>query len=91
MVIKVLKPGIEDILVADLNFVYIVARILEFLNPDLSRASLVRYQSNFLQLEVFKDNYKKKECSLSIGFLIILEVGCKDGKGKLWGIVLLNF
>lgn len=43
VVIKVLKPGIEDILVADLNFVYIVARILEFLSPDLSRTSLVRY------------------------------------------------
>ncbi|KZV51924.1 hypothetical protein F511_09188 [Dorcoceras hygrometricum] len=40
VVIKVLKPGIEDVLVADLNFVYIVARILEFLSPDLSRASL---------------------------------------------------
>ncbi|XP_007011380.2 PREDICTED: uncharacterized aarF domain-containing protein kinase At5g05200, chloroplastic [Theobroma cacao] len=41
VVIKVLKPGIEDILVADLNFIYVVARILEFLNPELSRASLV--------------------------------------------------
>ena len=41
MVIKVLKPGIEDILVADLNFVYVVACLLEFLNPDLSRISLV--------------------------------------------------
>ncbi|XAR66045.1 Cadmium-transporting ATPase [Bertholletia excelsa] len=41
VVIKVLKPGIEDILVADLNFVYIVARILEFLNPELNRTSLV--------------------------------------------------
>ncbi|XP_075670955.1 putative aarF domain-containing protein kinase At5g05200, chloroplastic [Castanea sativa] len=41
VVIKVLKPGIEDVLVADLNFVYIVARILEFLNPEFSRASLV--------------------------------------------------
>ncbi|KAK9913882.1 hypothetical protein M0R45_037686 [Rubus argutus] len=41
VVIKVLKPGIEDMLVADLNFVYIVARILEFLSPDISRASLV--------------------------------------------------
>ncbi|GMY19015.1 uncharacterized aarF domain-containing protein kinase At5g05200, chloroplastic [Fagus crenata] len=41
VVIKVLKPGIEDILVADLNFVYIVARILEYLNPEFSRASLV--------------------------------------------------
>lgn len=41
VVIKVLKPGIEDILVADLNFVYVVARILEFLNPEFNRTSLV--------------------------------------------------
>ncbi|XP_020584401.1 uncharacterized aarF domain-containing protein kinase At5g05200, chloroplastic [Phalaenopsis equestris] len=41
VVIKVLKPGIEDILVADLNFVYIAARIFEFLNPELRRTSLV--------------------------------------------------
>ena len=41
VVIKVLKPEIEDVLVADLNFVYVVACILEFLNPDLNRASLV--------------------------------------------------
>ncbi|XP_065004869.1 uncharacterized aarF domain-containing protein kinase At5g05200, chloroplastic-like isoform X1 [Musa acuminata AAA Group] len=41
VVIKVLKPGIEDILVADLNFVYVVARVLEFLNPELRRTSLV--------------------------------------------------
>ncbi|XP_010922767.1 uncharacterized aarF domain-containing protein kinase At5g05200, chloroplastic [Elaeis guineensis] len=41
VVIKVLKPGIEDILVADLNFVYVVARILEFVNPELQRTSLV--------------------------------------------------
>ncbi|PKU70006.1 putative aarF domain-containing protein kinase [Dendrobium catenatum] len=40
VVIKVLKPGIEDILVADLNFVYITARIFEFLNPELRRISL---------------------------------------------------
>ncbi|GAU43554.1 hypothetical protein TSUD_245190 [Trifolium subterraneum] len=40
VVIKVLKPGIEDILVADLNFVYVVARIIEFLNPEISRTSL---------------------------------------------------
>lgn len=41
VVIKILKPGIEDILVADLNFVYVVARIIEFLNPEISRTSLV--------------------------------------------------
>lgn len=41
VVIKVLKPGIEDTLVADLNFVYVVARIFEFLSPEFSRTSLV--------------------------------------------------
>jgi aarF domain-containing kinase len=41
VVIKVLKPGIEDTLVADLNFIYVVARVLEFLNPELQRTSLV--------------------------------------------------
>uniref|UniRef100_A0A453RMW5 ABC1 atypical kinase-like domain-containing protein n=2 Tax=Aegilops tauschii subsp. strangulata TaxID=200361 RepID=A0A453RMW5_AEGTS len=42
VVIKVLKPGIEDTLVADLNFIYLVARVLEFLSPELERTSLVR-------------------------------------------------
>ncbi|CAD5330868.1 unnamed protein product [Arabidopsis thaliana] len=41
VVIKVLKPGIEDFLVADLNFIYVVSRIFEFLSPEFSRTSLV--------------------------------------------------
>lgn len=44
VVIKVLKPGIEDFLVADLNFIYVVARIFEFLSPEFSRTSLVNSQ-----------------------------------------------
>ena len=40
VVIKVQKPGVRDILLADLNFILVAARILEFLAPDLSRASL---------------------------------------------------
>lgn len=42
--IKILKPGIEDFLVADLNFIYVAARIFEFLSPELSRTSLVYSQ-----------------------------------------------
>jgi len=41
VVIKVLKMGIEDFLIADLNFMYIVAWTLEFLSPQVSRTSLV--------------------------------------------------
>ena len=41
VVIKVLKMGIEDFLIVDLNFMYIVAWTLEFLSPQVSRTSLV--------------------------------------------------
>ncbi|KAH7282555.1 hypothetical protein KP509_35G036400 [Ceratopteris richardii] len=41
VVVKVLKPGVGDTLIADLNFLYVAARILEFLNPQISRTSLV--------------------------------------------------
>lgn len=37
---QVLKPGVEDVLTADLNFLYVSSRILEVLNPDFGRLSL---------------------------------------------------
>ena len=40
VVIKIQKPGVQDILLTDLNFLYASARILEFLRPGLSWASL---------------------------------------------------
>eukprot|EP00884_Botryococcus_braunii_P021730 jgi/Botrbrau1/8240/Bobra.0392s0035.1 len=41
IVVKVLKPGVEDILSTDLSFIYVVSLLLEFLNPELARTSLV--------------------------------------------------
>jgi aarF domain-containing kinase len=40
VVIKVQKPQIDDLLKADLNFIYIASRLLEFLQPDFERTSL---------------------------------------------------
>lgn len=60
VVIKVLKPGIEDILVVDLNFVYVVARILEFLNPELSRASLVGIVKDIRESMLEEVDFKKE-------------------------------
>jgi aarF domain-containing kinase len=40
VVIKVQKPGIENVLQADLGFLYIASRILEFVQPDWERTSL---------------------------------------------------
>lgn len=40
VVIKVQKPGIDDCLQADLGFIYVTARVLEYLQPELERTSL---------------------------------------------------
>jgi len=40
VVIKVQKPGIDVYLKADLNFIYIASRTLEFVQPDFERTSL---------------------------------------------------
>jgi predicted unusual protein kinase regulating ubiquinone biosynthesis (AarF/ABC1/UbiB family) len=40
VVIKVQKPGVENVLLTDLNFLYVCARILEKLAPKLSWTSL---------------------------------------------------
>lgn len=40
VVIKVQKPGVQDILLTDLHFLYLSAKILEILKPDISWASL---------------------------------------------------
>ena len=40
VVIKVQKPGVRNILITDLNFLYVGARILELLAPKLSWTSL---------------------------------------------------
>ncbi|MEW5308611.1 MAG: hypothetical protein WDW38_000556 [Sanguina aurantia] len=40
VVIKVLKPGVEDVLNTDMAAVYLASRYLEFLQPELSRLSL---------------------------------------------------
>ncbi|KAF5177514.1 Abc1 family protein [Thalictrum thalictroides] len=64
VVIKVLKPGIEDVLVADLNFVYVVARILEFLNPELSRASLVSIVKDIKASMLEEVDFKKEAANI---------------------------
>lgn len=40
VVVKVQKPGVENILLTDLNFLYVGARLLEFFVPHIHMASL---------------------------------------------------
>ncbi len=40
VVIKVQKPGVRNVLLTDLNFLYVTARLLEWIAPRLAHASL---------------------------------------------------
>ncbi len=40
VVIKVQKPGVDDIILTDLNFLFLWAQVLEWLAPDFSRTSM---------------------------------------------------
>lgn len=40
VVIKIQKPGVRNVLLTDLNFLFVSARIMEYLVPNLSMASL---------------------------------------------------
>ncbi|KAI3925162.1 hypothetical protein MKW98_009812 [Papaver atlanticum] len=64
VVIKVLKPGIEDTLVADLNFIYVASRILEFLNPEFSRTSLVDIVKDIKVSMLEEVDFKKEAANI---------------------------
>ncbi|KAF3334667.1 aarF domain-containing protein kinase [Carex littledalei] len=64
VVIKVLKPGIEDVLVADLNFIYVVSRILEFLNPELRRTSLVGIVKDIKESMLEEVDFRKEAANM---------------------------
>ncbi|KAI3952840.1 hypothetical protein MKX01_006883 [Papaver californicum] len=64
VVIKVLKPGIEDTLVADLNFIYVASRILEFLNPEFSRTSLVDIVKDIKESMLEEVDFKKEAANI---------------------------
>lgn len=40
VVLKVQKPGVSDVLLTDLNFLYVQAKVLEFFAPGFARTSL---------------------------------------------------
>ncbi|VAI86494.1 unnamed protein product [Triticum turgidum subsp. durum] len=64
VVIKVLKPGIEDTLVADLNFIYLVARVLEFLSPELERTSLVAIIKDIKESMLEEVDFRKEAVNM---------------------------
>ena len=54
VVIKVQKPGVDSTLIADLNFLTILTKLIEYINPSLSRLSLSNIISD-IRLSMFDE------------------------------------
>ena len=66
VVIKIQKPSIDESLKADLSFIYIASRVLEFVQPDFERTSLSAIagdiRSSMLEeLDFIKESQNVKE------------------------------
>lgn len=60
VVLKVLKPGVEDILTTDLNFLLTTTKLFEILNPELARTSLVGIVSDIRTSMLDEIDFRKE-------------------------------
>ena len=72
VVIKVRKPGVDSTLEADLGFLFVTSRILEFLNPSLNRLSFSNIVGD-LRLSMLDELDFKKEAQNLISFRNFLD------------------
>jgi len=67
VVVKVQKPGIEEVLKTDLGVVYLAARILEFINPDLNiRGSLADIASDLRESMLGELDFREEQKNLDV-------------------------
>lgn len=65
--IKVQKPGVDSTLIADLNFLSVATKLLEFFNPSLSRMSLANIVTDIKE-SMFDELDFNKESSNLVNF-----------------------
>ncbi len=78
VVIKVQKPGVENILLTDLNFLYVSARILEKIAPQTARASLSGIVEEIQKTMMEECDFYKEAKNLEIFARFLEESGNRD-------------
>ncbi|CAE8640255.1 unnamed protein product [Polarella glacialis] len=67
VVVKVQKPGMDEVLKTDLGFVYLAARVLEFINPDLNiRGSLADIASDLRTSMLGELDFRQEQRNLDV-------------------------
>ena len=80
VVVKVQKPGVADVLKADLAFLYVAARVAEFLNPALSRGSVAAIAEDIRSAMLDEVDFDKEAAHVA-DFRAYLEVKDVEKKG----------
>jgi len=65
VVIKVRKPGVDTTLKADLGFLFITTRLIEFLNPSLKRLSLSNIVGDLRESMLDELDFRKEASNLN--------------------------
>lgn len=78
VVVKVLKPNVEDTLKADLSFVLIVSKVLQFLNPELSRTSLVDIVGDIRESMLEETDFRKEAANVAAFRRYLEDAGLTD-------------
>lgn len=77
VVLKVQKPRIDEALKADLGFIYVASRILEFLQPDWERTSLSAIAGDIRGSMLEELDFEKEATNLEEFREFLLENGLK--------------
>ena len=72
-----MKPGVTETLNADLSFIYVASRVLTFLNPELSRLSMVDIVGD-VRASIMEEVDFTKEAQNILAFQNYLDKGQKS-------------
>lgn len=75
VVLKIQKPRIDELLKADLNFIYIASRVLEFLQPDFERTSLSAVAGDVKSSMLDELDFKKEATNIEEFRAFLVEQG----------------
>ena len=78
VVIKVQKPGVENVLLTDLNFLYVTARLLEKIAPQLSWTSISGVVEEIQKTMMEECDFIKEANNLDTFRAFLDETGNKD-------------
>jgi len=75
VVIKIQRPGVQDILKTDLNFLFYAATVLEYLVPGLKHASLAGILSEIRRTVIEECNFIKEAENIKIFSAFLKQTG----------------